>query len=179
MDDKNCRGLGTSWHDVLLHCIKAHSKPVLILYERQALMILFIIFRLESEDQKNTATRMHFTNDFLSEETFLELRAKARQIDNDIKKLNETQNQSLLDPEIQEQMRLFELMENQEKLNGQNPAGTADVIGLPSSRGNAVSPGRTSHDATSMAVRKSYLLSARYKEGHQASHSTPNQYKSQ
>jgi hypothetical protein len=61
---------------------------------------------------------MHFTNDFLSEETFLELRAKARQIDNDIKKLNETQNQSLLDPEIQEQMRLFELMENQEKLNG-------------------------------------------------------------
>jgi hypothetical protein len=34
MDDKNCRGLGTSWHDVLLHCIKAHSKPVLILYER-------------------------------------------------------------------------------------------------------------------------------------------------
>ena len=61
---------------------------------------------------------MHFTNDFLSEETFLELRAKARQIDNDIKKLNETQNQSLLDPEIQEQMRLFELMEYQEKLNG-------------------------------------------------------------
>ena len=61
---------------------------------------------------------MHFTNDFLSEETCLELRAKARQIDNDIKKLNETQNQSLLDPEIQEQMRLFELMENQEKLNG-------------------------------------------------------------
>ena len=48
----------------------------------------------------------------------MELRAKARQIDNDIKKLNETQNQSLLDPEIQEQMRLFELMENQEKLNG-------------------------------------------------------------
>ena len=81
-------------------------------------MILFIIFRLESEDQKNTATRMHFTNDFLSEETFLELRTKARQIDNDIKKLNETQNQSLLDPEIQEQMRLFELMEYQEKLNG-------------------------------------------------------------
>lgn len=61
---------------------------------------------------------MHFTNDFLSEETFLELRTKARQIDNDIKKLNETQNQSMLDPEIQEQMRLFEMMENQERLNG-------------------------------------------------------------
>ncbi len=61
---------------------------------------------------------MHFTNDFLSEETFLELRTKARQIDNDIKKLNETQNQSMLDPEIQEQMRLFEMMEKQERLNG-------------------------------------------------------------
>jgi hypothetical protein len=61
---------------------------------------------------------MHFTNDFLSEETFLELRTKARQIDNDIKKLNETQNQSMLDPEIQEQMRLFELMEKQERLDG-------------------------------------------------------------
>jgi hypothetical protein len=36
------------------------------------------IFRLESEDQKNIATRMHFTNDFLSEETFLELRNNAR-----------------------------------------------------------------------------------------------------
>jgi hypothetical protein len=78
--------------------------------------------------------------------------------------LNETQNQSLLDPEIQEQMRLFELIEKQERLDGQNLAGTAGLIGLPSSRRNAISPGRTSRDAASMAVRKSYLLSARYKD---------------
>jgi hypothetical protein len=54
---------------------------------------------------------MHFTNDFLSEQTFLELRKQARKIDSDIKKLNETPNMSMLDPEIQEQMRLFEMME--------------------------------------------------------------------
>jgi hypothetical protein len=68
-------------------------------------------YRLESEENKRTATRMHFTNDFLSEQTFLELRMQARKIDNDIKKLNETPNISMLDPEIQEQMRLFEMME--------------------------------------------------------------------
>jgi hypothetical protein len=75
------------------------------------LSLHYPLYRLESEENKRTATRMHFTNDFLSEQTFLELRKQARKIDSDIKKLNETPNMSLLDPEIQEQMRLFEMME--------------------------------------------------------------------
>jgi len=75
------------------------------------LSLHYPLYRLESEENKRTATRMHFTNDFLSEQTFLELRKQAHKIDSDIKKLNETPNMSMLDPEIQEQMRLFEMME--------------------------------------------------------------------
>ncbi len=59
------------------------------------------------------AQKYHYINDALSEDTFTTLLEEARKIDEDLKNLNKTA--SLLDPEIQEQMRQFEMLEKLER----------------------------------------------------------------
>lgn len=84
--------------------MKAHSKPVMLIYER-----------LETSESKLRAKNHHFTNSIISEESFMKLRAKARKIDEDTRQLAATGLEEDLDPEVREQMRQFELMEQAEK----------------------------------------------------------------
>ena len=59
MDDAQVRPLGASWADVIRHAIKAHSKPVMLIYEK-----------LDTEESEMRARRYHYTNDAISEATF-------------------------------------------------------------------------------------------------------------
>ena len=88
MDDAQVRVLGASWADVIRHAIRAHSKPVMLIYEK-----------LDSAEKEMRAQRYHYTNDTISEATFQNMREQARQMDVEREKLNKTGE---LDPEILE-----------------------------------------------------------------------------
>eukprot|EP00347_Sterkiella_histriomuscorum_P004433 403360477 len=100
-DDHRVMKIG-SWYQVVHTCIKGRAQPTILFYER-----------LENDEEKHLAETLHFMNSLISDDKFKELREYAQSIDHDIKIINQAQE---LDPEILEQMKLFEQMEKDEAL---------------------------------------------------------------
>lgn len=76
-DDHRVMKIG-SWFQVLHTCIKGRAQPQVLFYER-----------LENDEEKERAKRQHSLNEALTDLQWMELRQYARQIDEDIRKINE------------------------------------------------------------------------------------------
>lgn len=78
MDDSSVRVLGMSWAEVIRHAIRAHSKPVMLIYEK-----------LDTEEKELRAKRFHYTNETISSDTFKDIRNLAKKMDDDREKINQ------------------------------------------------------------------------------------------